>query len=107
MIYGLLDECLQKYGNLLGQRVWLFIVNAYNHMPFAAVVADKILALHGGLSPHLKQLNDINKVGLLKNLTLLLAHKFCRFRVQLSFLCTALRAILSGPIRVSYTMDGR
>ncbi|KAI6185079.1 SER-THR-PHOSPHATASE domain-containing protein [Aphelenchoides bicaudatus] len=62
MIYGLLDECFQKYGNILGQRVWLSLINACNHMPFAAVVADKILALHGGISPHLRHLNDINKI---------------------------------------------
>ncbi|CAD5213246.1 unnamed protein product [Bursaphelenchus xylophilus] len=62
MVYGLLDECLEKFGNYCGQRLWLCFVNAFNHMPFAALVDKKILCMHGGLSPEIHNVEDINKI---------------------------------------------
>jgi hypothetical protein len=44
MIYGLLDECTNKYG-AFGQRVWINIISVFNHMPFAALISDKIFGM--------------------------------------------------------------
>ncbi|KAI6170047.1 Metallophosphoesterase domain containing protein [Aphelenchoides besseyi] len=62
MVYGLLDECLMKYGEKIGQRVWLSLVNVFNHMPFAALIGEKIYAAHGGISPEIDLVEDINRI---------------------------------------------
>ena len=54
-IYGFLDECKRRYN----MRLWKEFINLFNHLPVAAVVNDKILCMHGGLSPDLKSLNMI------------------------------------------------
>ena len=35
----------------------------FNHLPIAAVIDDRILAMHGGLSPDLKSLSQIEKLS--------------------------------------------
>lgn len=79
MVYGLLDECLEKYGDFFGQRVWLSLVNVFNHMPFAALVDRRILCMHGGLSPEMRTLDDIDKVraGLLSTIDVLQIQRPC------------------------------
>ena len=37
-------------------------MNLFNHLPVAAVIDDRILAMHGGLSPDLKNLQQIDKL---------------------------------------------
>jgi len=34
----------------------------FNHFPVAAVIEDRILCMHGGISPELDDLNKINKL---------------------------------------------
>tara|TARA_B110000503_G_C6962567_1_gene335747 strand:+ start:376 stop:594 length:219 start_codon:yes stop_codon:yes gene_type:complete len=38
-------------------------VNLFNHLPVAAVVDDRILCMHGGLSPDLRNLAQIAKLN--------------------------------------------
>jgi serine/threonine-protein phosphatase PP1 catalytic subunit len=57
-IYGFYDECKRRYS----VKLWRVFADAFNCMPVAAVVEDKILCMHGGLSPdldHLSQIFDI------------------------------------------------
>eukprot|EP01038_Epipyxis_sp_PR26KG_P012123 gene12123-16230_t len=57
-IYGFYDECKRRYS----VKLWRIFADCFNCMPVAAVVADKILCMHGGLSPdldHLSQVFDI------------------------------------------------
>lgn len=57
-IYGFYDECKRRYS----VKLWRIFADAFNCMPVAAVVADKIFCMHGGLSPdldHLSQIFDI------------------------------------------------
>ena len=51
-IYGFLDECKRRY-NL---KLWKEFINMFNYFPVAAVVSDRVLCMHGGLSPELKDL---------------------------------------------------
>ncbi|KAI6207124.1 Serine/threonine-protein phosphatase [Aphelenchoides besseyi] len=62
MVYGLLDECLMKYEEKICQRVWLSLVNVFNYMLFAALIVEKIYATHGGISPEVDLLEDINRI---------------------------------------------
>jgi serine/threonine-protein phosphatase 2B catalytic subunit len=38
------------------------IMDAFDSMPLAAVVNDRYLAIHGGISPELKKLSQITKI---------------------------------------------
>ncbi|CAI5445131.1 unnamed protein product [Caenorhabditis angaria] len=61
LTYGFYDECLMKYAKY-GEIVWLSIISAFNHLPFAALIFGRILCMHGGISPNLKSLADIDKI---------------------------------------------
>ena len=57
-IYGFWDECKRRY-NL---KLWREFINLFNCLPVAALVEDKILCMHGGLSPDLQNFNQIQKL---------------------------------------------
>ncbi|CAN0887389.1 Serine/threonine-protein phosphatase PP1 [Linum grandiflorum] len=54
-IYGFYDECKRRYN----VRLWKVFTDCFNCLPVAALVDDKILCMHGGLSPFLRNLDDI------------------------------------------------
>lgn len=57
-IYGFYDECKRRY-NI---RLWKTFTECFNCLPVSAVVDEKILCMHGGISPELKSLDQIKKV---------------------------------------------
>jgi serine/threonine-protein phosphatase PP1 catalytic subunit len=75
---------------LIGKRrynvkLWRSFTELFNYLPVAAVIDEKILCMHGGLSPDLRNINqicdlprpsDIPDQGKIKNLTNLIFYKF-------------------------------
>ncbi|GMR59800.1 hypothetical protein PMAYCL1PPCAC_29995, partial [Pristionchus mayeri] len=59
--YGFYDECKEKF-NPIGETMWSHFVNVFNWMPCAALVAEKMFCMHGGLSPHISSLEDIESI---------------------------------------------
>ncbi|CAH9117140.1 unnamed protein product [Cuscuta europaea] len=57
-IYGFFDECKRRYN----VRVWKMFTECFNCLPVAALIDEKILCMHGGLSPELKHLDQIRKI---------------------------------------------
>ncbi|XP_016996724.2 serine/threonine-protein phosphatase alpha-2 isoform [Drosophila takahashii] len=57
-IYGFFDECKRRYS----VKLWRSFVDCYDCMPVAAIVADRIFCVHGGLSPDLNNLDDIRRL---------------------------------------------
>ena len=57
-LYGFYDECKRRY-NI---RLWKLFVEMFNWMPVTALIDDKILCVHGGLSPDLSSLDQIAKL---------------------------------------------
>ncbi|KAF3456787.1 hypothetical protein FNV43_RR01441 [Rhamnella rubrinervis] len=57
-IYGFYDECKRRFN----VRVWKIFSDCFNCLPVAALVDEKILCMHGGLSPELDNLNQIRKI---------------------------------------------
>ncbi|CAD6184149.1 unnamed protein product [Caenorhabditis auriculariae] len=65
--YGFYDECLSRWrvdGDEVthGEKAWRAFLSAFNSMPIAAVIGSRIFCAHGGISPFIRSLEDINKV---------------------------------------------
>ncbi|XP_013386573.1 serine/threonine-protein phosphatase PP1 isoform X1 [Lingula anatina] len=58
-IYGFYDECKRRY-NI---KIWKTFTDCFNCLPVAAVVESAILCMHGGLSPDLKNLEQIQDLA--------------------------------------------
>jgi serine/threonine-protein phosphatase PP1 catalytic subunit len=56
--YGFFDECRRRY-NL---RTWKIFSDCFNWLPIAALVNERILCMHGGISPDLQSLNNIKQI---------------------------------------------
>lgn len=57
--YGLYEEINRKYGN---SNPWHYLTDVFDHMPISALVDGKILCVHGGLSPKIKRIDQINTI---------------------------------------------
>ena len=57
-IYGFYDECKRRYN----VRLWRSFTDLFNFLPVAAIIDEKILCMHGGLSPELKNLQNIQDI---------------------------------------------
>jgi serine/threonine-protein phosphatase PP1 catalytic subunit len=57
-LYGFYDECKKRY-NI---KLWKLFGDCFNCLPILAVIDDKIICMHGGLSPDLNNLDQIHKV---------------------------------------------
>ena len=58
-IYGFYDECKRRYN----VRLWRNFTELFNYLPVAALIDEKILCMHGGLSPDLRNLSSISEIS--------------------------------------------
>ena len=57
-IYGFYDECKRRYSI----KLWKTFTDCFNCLPVSAIVDEKILCMHGGLSPDLQRLDQISRI---------------------------------------------
>ena len=57
-IYGFYDECKRRYSI----KLWKIFTDCFNCLPVVAILDEKIMCMHGGLSPELEQLEQIKKI---------------------------------------------
>ncbi|MBA0728363.1 hypothetical protein Golax_001267 [Gossypium laxum] len=57
-IYGFYDECKRRFN----VRLWRTFTECFNCLPVAALIDEKILCMHGGLSPDLNNLDHIRSL---------------------------------------------
>ena len=57
-VYGFYDECRRRYDI----KTYKLFSDCFNWLPISAIVDDKILCMHGGLSPDLISLDKIRKI---------------------------------------------
>jgi serine/threonine-protein phosphatase PP1 catalytic subunit len=58
-VYGFYDECKRR----CNIKVWKGFIDTFNTLPIAAIVAQKIFCVHGGLSPSLSHMDDIRQIA--------------------------------------------
>lgn len=58
-IYGFYDECKRRY-NI---KMWKTFTDCFTCLPVAAVVAEKIFCVHGGLSPEHHSMDQIRRIA--------------------------------------------
>ncbi|THG00473.1 hypothetical protein TEA_002899 [Camellia sinensis var. sinensis] len=92
-IYGFFDEC-KRWFNV---KIWKSFTDCFNCLPVAALIDDRILCMHGGLSP------DLTNLDLIRNLprptpvpdTGLLVSEFLT-RHDLDLICRAHQVVEDG-----------
>merc|ERR1712061_107206 len=57
-VYGFYDECKRRYNT----RLWKGFCDVFNCMPVCALVDEKVLCMHGGLSPELSDVTQIRRI---------------------------------------------
>ena len=58
-VYGFYDECMRKYGSV---NVWRYCTEVFDCLALAALVDNKIFCVHGGLSPVIGKIDEINNI---------------------------------------------
>lgn len=57
--YGFFCECMRKYNS---PNTWKYITEMFDYMPISAVIDNKIFCIHGGLSPLIQKISEIEKI---------------------------------------------
>lgn len=57
-VYGFYDEVKRRYS----VKVWKMFTDMFNTLPFAALIDEKIICFHGGLSPNLKLVKQLQEI---------------------------------------------
>lgn len=60
--FGFKDECIQK----LNEKTWENFTVSFCTLPLAAILNQRILCIHGGISPSLEKLEQIEKINRFK-----------------------------------------
>jgi serine/threonine-protein phosphatase PP1 catalytic subunit len=58
-VYGFFDECKRRYS----VKLWKTFIDVFNCLPICATIDDKIMCMHGGISPELNNLDQIRKIA--------------------------------------------
>ena len=59
--YGFWDELVDRFPQK-GEQLWEAFNKVFALLPLACLVGKKILCMHGGISEHLKSLQDIEDI---------------------------------------------
>ncbi|EAY04885.1 Ser/Thr protein phosphatase, putative [Trichomonas vaginalis G3] len=59
-MYGFYNECLMLYGNA---GIWTLCNDVFDLLPMAAIIDNEIFSVHGGLSPELPLIEQINSMN--------------------------------------------
>jgi serine/threonine-protein phosphatase PP1 catalytic subunit len=57
-IYGFYDECKKRFS----VKLWKIFTDCFNCLPVAALLDEKILCMHGGLSTEMEKFDQIKKI---------------------------------------------
>lgn len=58
-VYGFYEECQRKYNG--SGAVWRYTTEVFDYLSLTALIDDKVLAVHGGLSPSINAIDQVSK----------------------------------------------
>eukprot|EP00442_Polarella_glacialis_P004939 CAMPEP_0115084424 /NCGR_PEP_ID=MMETSP0227-20121206/21249_1 /TAXON_ID=89957 /ORGANISM="Polarella glacialis, Strain CCMP 1383" /LENGTH=297 /DNA_ID=CAMNT_0002473223 /DNA_START=96 /DNA_END=986 /DNA_ORIENTATION=- len=58
-IYGFYDECKRRFN----MKLWKSFCDVFNCLPVSALIDERILCMHGGLSPELSHFDEIRRLA--------------------------------------------
>jgi len=58
-VYGFYDEIVEKYGNA---NPWEYCMDVFNYFNTSAVIDGSVMCVHGGLSPMIRTISQIQKL---------------------------------------------
>ncbi|KAI6188515.1 Serine/threonine-protein phosphatase [Aphelenchoides besseyi] len=61
-VYGFFQELQERFGEADAETLWRAFNELFAYLPLAALVQNRILCMHGGLSSHLNSLDDIRNI---------------------------------------------
>ncbi|MCP9264758.1 Serine/threonine-protein phosphatase [Dirofilaria immitis] len=68
-VYGFYEECMRRLTQLNYGKYFkvalsktLILQDTFQYMPLTALVGERILCMHGGISPHLKSLQQLREI---------------------------------------------
>ncbi|KAJ6231209.1 serine/threonine-protein phosphatase pp2a-like ppg1 [Anaeramoeba flamelloides] len=64
--YGFYEECLNYFNQ--GSEAWTIFNEIFDHLPLVAIVDNRYFCVHGGISPHIKTLKDLELVDRFKEI---------------------------------------
>ena len=73
-MYGFYDECVRKYGSA---NVWTAFTNLFDFLPLAALIDDRVFTPHGGLSPTIQTMSDINELDRIQEIPVFAISQNC------------------------------
>lgn len=59
-LYGFYDECRNKYGSA---DVWNWCCDVFDYLALAALIDERVFAVHGGLSPAFSSLDQLRTIN--------------------------------------------
>merc|ERR1719183_1223197 len=60
--YGFENECYSVLGSVMGPKTYELIHRAFDELPLACLISEKVLVVHGGIGNGMFTLNDIRAV---------------------------------------------
>ncbi|EFO23569.2 serine/threonine protein phosphatase PP1 isozyme 1 [Loa loa] len=58
-VYGFYEECMRRFNSA---QLWQTFQDTFQCMPLTALVGERILCMHGGISPQLKSLQQLREI---------------------------------------------
>ncbi|CAJ0928692.1 unnamed protein product, partial [Mesorhabditis belari] len=61
--YGFYDECRSKFPqDNQGHLIWRHFIDVFGCLPAMAIISEKIVCMHGGLSPYMDRIEDLDQI---------------------------------------------
>ena len=76
---------MRKYGSA---NVWTAFTNLFDFLPLAALIDDRVFTPHGGLSPTIQTMSDINELDRIQEIPVFAISQNCCCSRLLVYCCT-------------------